>query len=262
MDLSIQEIRERLASADDVSFPALLRALESDSRKGVRNAVERESLRRLKQAEERARVDALFAYETEIALKHGADVVVGVDEVGRGPLAGPLAVGAVILPRGIRIAGLNDSKQIPESDRDPIAQEIRDRALGWCVSFIEPSVIDEIGMTAALKRAFSDAVGRIEQAGIRPDIILLDGNPLHFDEREVNIVKGDAKCASIAAASVLAKVERDEHMRRMDEVYPPYGFAQNKGYGTQMHRDAIRAYGLTDIHRRSFCGEFLQSSLF
>ena len=135
-------------------------------------------------------------------------------------------------------------------------------ALAWDVHYVEPSYIDDHGMTASLRLAFSSAVKAIEQAGVRPDVILLDGNPLHLDPREVNVVKGDGKCASIAAASIVAKVERDALMCRYAESYPEYHFAENKGYASRAHIDAIERVGLSPIHRKSFCTAFTQQTLF
>lgn len=117
-------------------------------------------------------------------------------------------------------------------------------------------------MTQCLKRAFSNVVKQIETEGIKIDLILLDGNPLSFDKREVNVIKGDSKCASISAASIIAKVERDNYMESISEKYPEYNFAQNKGYGTAAHIEAIKIHGLSDLHRRSFCNSFMQMSLF
>ena len=135
-------------------------------------------------------------------------------------------------------------------------------ALAWDVHYVEPSYIDDHGMTASLRLAFSSAVKAIEQTGVHPDVILLDGNPLHLDPREVNVVKGDGKCASIAAASIVAKVERDALMCRYAESYPEYHFAENKGYASQAHIDAIERVGLSPIHRKSFCTAFTQQTLF
>ena len=189
-------------------------------------------------------------------------MIVGLDEVGRGPVAGPLAVGAVVLPPTPRIEGLNDSKQLSPKRREEIASEVKRAAIAWTVEFVEPAQIDEIGMAASLRRAFRGALGKIESTGVRADAVLVDGNPLHIDRRERNIIKGDTLCASIAAASIVAKVARDEFMECVSDLYPEYGFAINKGYGTQQHVEAIKEHGLCPLHRKSFCGSFLQQSLF
>lgn len=262
MDMTVAEIRAALQAADDGEFAVLERALADDPRKGVRTAVETARRRLQAASAERERVLELYRFEDELVAAHGGGVAVGLDEVGRGPIAGPLAVGAVVLVDRTPIMGLNDSKQVRPEQRTEIAQVIRGVAAAAVVEYVEPAEIDRIGMTAALRRAFAAAVARIEAAGIVPDVILLDGNPLRFDKREVNVVKGDAHCASIAAASIIAKVERDELMRRKALEYPEYGFDKNKGYASAEHIAAIERFGLCPEHRESFCGSFLQQTLF
>ena len=165
-------------------------------------------------------------------------------------------------PAAEAIYGLNDSKQIKETQRPAIAEAIKQAARAYAVVHIPPQDIDEYGIMACLRRAFMQAVVRIEEQGVQVDVILLDGNPLGIDEREVNVVKGDAKCASIAAASVIAKVERDALMVAYDAEYPGYDFAASKGYGSAAHRQAIEEKGLSPIHRASFCTNFIQERLF
>ena len=165
----------------------------------------------------------------------------------------------MVLPEQPHIAGLNDSKQVKPERREEIAAQIKDVALAWTVQYIEPAYIDANGMTASLIMAFRKAVRTVEAAGIEPEVVLLDGNPLHMDSREV---KGDGKCASIAAASIVAKVERDALMCEYAQRYPAYDFASNKGYASPAHIQAIKDYGLCPIHRVSFCHAFVQESLF
>lgn len=197
-----------------------------------------------------------------------AFTILGLDEVGRGPVAGPVAVGGVVLNHapGTRIARLNDSKQIKPAVREEIAAEISQRAAFACVQYVDAAYIDDHGIAAALRLAFTRAIEQADAAlakmGRHIDVVLLDGVALHLDSREVNVVKGDAKCASIAAASILAKVDRDAFMTRADADYPGYGFAQNAGYGTKAHGEAIRRLGLSPLHRKSFCATFTQNSLF
>ena len=186
----------------------------------------------------------------------------GCDEAGRGCLAGPVYAAAVILPDDFSHPWLNDSKQVRPEDREAIAGEVRRRARAWTVQYVEPADIDRVGMTAALRRAFAAAIAEVEAQGVAVDVVLLDGNPLHLDPREVNVVKGDGKCASIAAASLVAKVARDHVMEAYAEQYPGYGFESNKGYGSEGHMAAIRERGLCPIHRRSFCSFAAQESLF
>ncbi|MCI9128694.1 MAG: ribonuclease HII, partial [Eggerthellaceae bacterium] len=188
---------------------------------------------------------------------------VGLDEVGRGAVAGPLAVGAVVLDREMPpIKCLDDSKKLKSEVRERVSRDVKASCLASCVVYVEPEAIDEMGISNALRQAFKEAVSKIEQAGITPDVILLDGNPMHLDSREVNVVKGDSRCASIAAASVIAKVERDALMTSLDESFPGYQFAQNKGYGTSDHMCAIEQKGLSTIHRRSFLTKMEQETLF
>lgn len=261
MGTTVADIRMRLQHADEQEFAVLERSLVADTRKGVRSAVETARRRLAAEAAERARLEGLYSFDAQVAHDRGG-VVVGLDEVGRGPLAGPLAVGAVVLPASPHIAGLNDSKQVKPADRERIAAEVKRIALAWSVQYVAPADIDACGMTASLTTAFRRAVAAVEQSGVRPAAVLLDGNPLHLDPREVNIVKGDATSASIAAASIVAKVERDALMVRYAAEYPEYGFDANKGYAAPAHIEAIKRYGLCPIHRVSFCTAFTQESLF
>lgn len=262
LDLTVAEIKSQLQRADEDAFKVLERSLVADTRKGVRSAVEVARRRLEAEAAERERLLSLYAFEAEIAAERDASVVVGLDEVGRGPLAGPLAVGAVVLGGGAPIEGLNDSKQVKPEDRVLIADQVKRCARAWTVCYVEPSEIDASGMTSSLKRAFTRAIAEVERQGVAVDLVLLDGNPLRIDEREVNVVKGDGRCASIAAASIIAKVERDRLMEQLDKRYPGYGFAANKGYASPEHIEAVKRLGLSPVHRASFCTSFTQPSLF
>ena len=158
------------------------------------------------------------------------------------------------LPDEPRIAGLNDSKQVKPEERERIAEQVKQVALTWTVQYIEPGDIDAHGMTASLTTAFCRAIAAVEAQGVQPEVVLLDGNPLHLDAREINVVKGDGKCASIAAASIVAKVERDALMCEYAKRFPAYDFASNKGYASAAHIEAIKQQG--------FCHAFTQESLF
>ncbi|MEG0070909.1 MAG: ribonuclease HII [Raoultibacter sp.] len=256
---TVVDIKSRLQNADAAEFSVLERSLKADTRKGVRDAVE--VARRRLQAElaESNRLASLYEYQEGLA---GCRLVVGLDEVGRGPVAGPLTVGAVVLPPKPRLAGLNDSKQVAPQCREGLSARIKAVAIAWAIEHIEADEIDAAGMSASLRVAFSRAVRAIEAQGISPEVILLDGNPLHLDDREINVVKGDARCASIAAASLIAKVERDRIMCAYAESYPEYAFEKSKGYASAEHIEAIKKYGLTPLHRKSFCTAFTQESLF
>ena len=253
------DIAARFRNADEREYSVLVRSFSADTRKTVKNAMKAARKRLDAEAAERSRVEDMYAFEKQIS---GGGVVVGLDEVGRGPLAGPLAVGAVVLPEKPVIYGLNDSKQLNPKRREELSERIKDIAIAWSVRYIEPHEIDAAGMPSSLRVAFSRAIRDIEDAGVHVDCILLDGNPLHLDPRELNVVKGDARCASIAAASIIAKVARDSLMVEYAVQYPQYGFDSNMGYGSAAHQQAIRDYGLTPIHRVSFCNAFTQETLF
>lgn len=193
----------------------------------------------------------VLGWDPENELDPGAErIVCGCDEAGRGPLAGPVCGAAVILPRGILIEGLNDSKKLSEKKRDALYDRIIAEAISYAIVMIEPDEIDRINILAASLLAMKTATERLN---VRPDHILVDGNSTRgFDERAVALVKGDAKSPSIAAASILAKVTRDRYMIEADARFPGYGFAAHKGYPTEAHYAAIREKGITPIHRLTF----------
>ena len=192
--------------------------------------------------------DWLF-YENE-ARNNGYHVVCGVDEAGRGPLAGPVFAAAVILPQNLMIDGLNDSKKLSEKKREILYDKIKNLALTYAVAFATEHEIDEINILNTTFLAMKRAVAKLN---LKPDIVLVDGNK--SPELEIStqtIVKGDSLSASIAAASILAKVERDRLMKNLSKKYPEYNFEKHKGYGTKMHIDLIKKYGPCEIHRKSF----------
>lgn len=262
MGTTVAEIKRRLQEADAQEFAVLERSLVADARKGVRAAVEVARRRLAAEEAEAKRLEGLYALEDELMESHGTTLCVGLDEVGRGPVAGPLAVGAVVLPRTPRIEGLNDSKQVPPVQRARLAERIKECALAWSVEYASPHDIDTHGMSVCLRQTFLRALQSVEAQGVSVGLILLDGNPLHLDERECNLVKGDARCASIAAASLVAKVERDAYMDKISPMYPAYDFSSNKGYASAQHIEAIKRFGLSPVHRKSFCTAFAQQALF
>lgn len=181
----------------------------------------------------------------------GIQKICGIDEAGRGPLAGPVVVAGVIMPEDSMIEGVNDSKKVSEKKRELLYDKIIEEAISYSVAIIGQDVIDDINILNATKSGVTSVV---EGLDVKPDLIIIDALE-HINTKGIPyepIVKGDAKCYSIAAASILAKVTRDRIMREWDTVYPQYGFIQHKGYGTKMHMDAIREYGLCPIHRKSF----------
>lgn len=195
--------------------------------------------------------EALYAYEREYHAK-GYSVIAGIDEAGRGPLAGPVVAGCCILDPEVKILGLDDSKKLSEKKREALFAEIKEKALAWSVCEVSPEVIDQINILEATKRAMRTCVEEISKS-LKPDLLLIDAVNLSGTGVDVvPIIKGDANSNSIAAASILAKVTRDHIMIELDEVYPGYGFAKHKGYGTKDHYAAIREHGMTPVHRRSF----------
>ena len=196
----------------------------------------------------------LWSIQREIKVELGELVICGVDEAGRGPLAGPVCAAAVILPDGYEIPGLNDSKQLSDKKRRELFPVIQKEAIAYGIAMVDEKTIDQVNILNATFLAMKDA---ISQLSVRPDLALIDGNrTTDFGVEAMAVVKGDARDASIAAASILAKVTRDRFMEEMDEQYPEYGFAVHKGYGTRRHYDAIREHGMCPIHRRTFLKKF------
>jgi len=192
-----------------------------------------------------------FEIEREYAEK-GYKLICGIDEAGRGPLAGPVYAAAVILPDGCEIEGLNDSKKLTEKKREALFDVVKEKALYYGIGFANEKEIDEINILQATFLAMKRAV---ENMGIKPELALIDGNRkphINPDIAEVTIIKGDAKSMSVAAASILAKVSRDRFMLEMDKKYPEYEFSKHKGYGTKLHYERIAEYGVSEIHRKTF----------
>ena len=211
-----------------------------------------EKKRREKFEKEMARVEALCAFEKEYDM---CSFICGVDEVGRGPFAGPVMAGAVILPKALRIPYINDSKKLSEKRREDLYEIIMEKAVAAAVGAASPQRIDEINILQATYEAMREAVRKLS---VVPDLLLVDAVTIpELDLRQVPIIKGDAKSQSIAAASILAKVTRDRLMKTYDELMPEYHFASNKGYGTREHIEALRKYGPTAIHRKSFIHNYV-----
>ena len=207
----------------------------------------------MKEKEEK-RLNQLKEYEKNL-YEEGVKLIAGIDEAGRGPLAGPVVVGVVILRETSFIEGINDSKKISEAKREKLYEEITNEAVAWSVGIVDETRIDEINILNATKEALTKAISNLK---IKPEIILVDA----LDKIDtlsipyISIIKGDAKIYSIAAASIIAKVTRDRIIRSYDKIYPEYEFIKNKGYGTAKHIEAIKQYGLCPIHRRSFTKNF------
>lgn len=249
---SIGEIKEQFQAACGDELPELINAYEGDERAGVQKLVESAAKRLAALEKEKRRIEALRVYEEQY---REFDYICGVDEVGRGPLAGPVVAGAVILPRDCRILYINDSKQLSEKKREELYGVIRREAVSCAVGYASPERIDEINILQATYEAMREAIGKLS---VTPDILLNDAVTIPgVDVRQVPIIKGDAKSITIGAASIFAKVTRDRLMREYAEVWPEYGFAENKGYGSAAHIEALRKYGPTPIHRRSFMKNLL-----
>ena len=252
MEQKIGEIREILQAASVDELPAFIAAHEKDERAGVQALINKAKKRRLDYEKELLRTEKMKEYERKYA---SFSYICGIDEVGRGPLAGPVVAGAVILPRDCRILYLNDSKQLSEKKREELYEVIMENAVSTGLGFVSPERIDEINILQATYEAMRQAIGKLEK---EPDLLLNDAVTIPGVEiRQVPIIKGDAKSVSIAAASIIAKVTRDRLMVQYDEIYPEYGFASNKGYGAAAHIEALKKYGPTPIHRSSFLKNLL-----
>ena len=247
MQQKINEIKNHLQAAELNELPDFIRMYESDERSGVQNLIEKAKKRITEYEKEIARTKQMNRYEEEYS---SFAYICGIDEVGRGPLAGPVVAGAVILPKDCDILYLNDSKQLSEKKREELYDIIMEKAISVGLGYVSPERIDEINILQATYEAMREAISKLSP---QPDLLLNDAVTIpKIAIRQVPIIKGDAKSISIAAASIVAKVTRDRLMVDYDSVFPEYGFASNKGYGAAVHLNALRKYGPTPIHRKSF----------
>ena len=244
---TIKEIKERLATIDDLDHP-LFEELILDGRAGVQAAISKRKRELQKQVDEDLRLEKMLAYEKELYTQ-GIDLIAGVDEVGRGPLAGPVVAAAVILPKACKIPGLNDSKKIPKSKHKEIYEAVLQNAIAIGIGVKDNHVIDQVNIYEATKLAMMEAIGQLDP---QPQHLLIDAMRLDLPISQTSIIKGDANSLSIAAASIVAKVTRDQMMEEFDCEYPGYDFTQNAGYGTANHLAGLHKLGVTPIHRRSF----------
>lgn len=251
MSKSISQIKQEFERADERELHCLYEIYGEDTRAGVRALVARYQKKEAELAAERERLYEMKKYERQYA---GHALICGIDEAGRGPLAGPVVAGAVILPKDCEILYLNDSKKLSASKRELLYDEIREKAVAVGVGMASPARIDEINILNATYEAMRDAVAEL---GVSPDLLLNDAVTIpEMSIPQVPIIKGDAKSVSIAAASIIAKVTRDRLMVQYDEILPGYGFAQHKGYGSKEHIEALKRLGATPIHRQSFIKNF------
>ncbi|RHE62444.1 MULTISPECIES: ribonuclease HII [Streptococcus] len=244
---TIKEIKEQLANIQRLDDP-LLAELEQDSRSGVIQAIAKRKRDIQKRIDEDERLEGMLTYEKECYAR-GMELIAGVDEVGRGPLAGPVVAAAVILPKACKIPGLNDSKKIPKSKHKEIYEAVLQNAIAIGIGVKDNQVIDQVNIYEATKLAMMEAIGQLDP---QPQHLLIDAMKLDLPIPQTSIIKGDANSLSIAAASIVAKVTRDQMMEEFDCEYPGYDFTQNAGYGTANHLAGLHKLGVTPIHRRSF----------
>ena len=245
-------IKEELKNTPDEALAGFINTYESDERSGVVKLVEQAKKRAEKLEQEKQRIWELGKFEREY---EQFGYICGIDEVGRGPLAGPVVASAVILPKDCDILYINDSKKLSAAKREELYDEIMEKAVSTGLGFVSPERIDEINILQATYEAMRQAISKLDP---QPDLLLNDAVTIPgLSMKQVPIIKGDAKSISIGAASIIAKVTRDRLMEEYDHMFPQYGFASNKGYGSAEHIAVIKEYGPTPIHRRSFIKNFI-----
>ena len=244
---TIKEVKEQLAILRELDDPRWA-SFEEDSRTGVQAAIRKRRKAVLAELAEEERLETLLNYEKSLYAR-GIELIAGVDEVGRGPLAGPVVAAAVILPKLCKIKGLNDSKKIPKSKHEAIYNQVMKEAVAVGIGIKDNYVIDDVNIYEATKLAMIEA---IEKLNPQPEHLLIDAMNLDLPIEQTSIIKGDANSLSIAAASIVAKVTRDKMMADYEQEFPGYAFAKNAGYGTKEHLSGIDKFGVTPIHRRSF----------
>ena len=252
MKESIKDIKIKLEEAGIEELESIMTDYVDDDRSGVINLLKKSKKRIDDYNRELARIDALKEYERKYS---DCAYIAGIDEVGRGPLAGPVVAGVVILPKNCNILYIYDSKKLSEKKREELYDIITKEALAFATAVVSPLRIDEVNILNATYEAMREAIGKLK---IKPDILLNDAvNIPGVDIKQVPIIKGDAKSISIGAASIIAKVTRDRMMVEYDKLYPEYDFASNKGYGSAKHIEALKKHGKCPIHRDSFIGNFV-----
>jgi len=251
---TIKEIKEKLTTIIDLDS-SVFKELEKDPRAGVQKEIQKRKKAIQAEIDENLRLEGMLRYEKDLYSK-GTFLIAGVDEVGRGPLAGPVVAAAVILPKNCKIKGLNDSKKIPKKKHEEIFQAVKDNALAIGIGIMDNQVIDQVNIYEATKLAMKEAISQLDP---QPEHLLIDAmkldlpiSKLDLPISQTSIIKGDANSLSIAAASIIAKVTRDKIMANYDQEFPGYDFSQNAGYGTAKHLEGLEKHGVTPIHRTSF----------
>lgn len=251
--IRLKDIENNLKDMDIDSALEYLQALKSENLLSVDKLLDKYNKKKAARDKELMRYRQMCNYELE-AYSKGFEFIAGIDEAGRGPLAGPVVAAAVILPENVFIEGLNDSKQLSAKQRDSLFDIIKEKAISYGIGIVDEKCIDEINILNATRKAMEIAVRQLKP---QPDMLFIDAEPLESVRiRKLPIIKGDTLSISIAAASILAKVTRDRIIDKLDPVYPQYGFAKHKGYGTREHIDAIKKFGICPIHRISFTKNF------
>ncbi len=252
MSKKISEIRLEFEQAGIEELADLMEKYREDPRSGVVGLIAKYEKRQEALEKERMRLKEMRIFEEQYK---AYDCICGIDEAGRGPLAGPVVAGAVILPKDCEILYLNDSKKLSEKKREELYVEITQKAFAWAVGYASPQRIDEINILQATYEAMREAVGNLK---MKPDLLLNDAVRIPKVEiPQIPIIKGDARSVSIAAASIIAKVTRDRLMKEYDAMMPEYGFAGHKGYGSKSHIEAIKTYGPSLIHRKTFISKWI-----
>lgn len=244
---TISQIKEILSSIHSMEDP-MFQQLSLDMRKGVQTAL-KSCQKRIEKEQKRAEHFIEMQYYESLAYKEGASFIAGVDEVGRGPLAGPVVAAAVILPKNIEDLGFDDSKKLSASKREEIYRLIQEKAIAIGIGIVDADIIDQVNIYQASRLAMQQAVSELK---IQSDYLLIDAMKIDVNTPQIGIIKGDAKSISIAAASIVAKQVRDQMMQEFDELYPGYDFSNNAGYGTPKHLEGLKTHGICPIHRKTF----------
>ncbi|RCW17928.1 ribonuclease HII [Streptococcus gallolyticus] len=247
---TVKEIKEALAAIESLD-DARWQDYESDGRAGVQKAIQQRKKAIQADIDEDLRLENMLRYEKEL-YQQGYQAIAGIDEVGRGPLAGPVVTACVILPKNCKMKHLNDSKKIPKKHHEEIYHEILARALGIGIGIVDNNVIDQINIYEATKVGMLQAINQLKGQVTKPDYLLIDAMHLETSIPQQSLIKGDANSLSIAAASIVAKVTRDRMMADYANDYPRYAFEKNVGYGTKEHLEGLKKYGITPIHRKTF----------